>query len=133
MLKYTVRNSKVFKINILSFYQNIFAEMRRINSPDMILHFLSNLKNANTNAKSIILNSLQFLMFPFSLIKRNLWSYWKWQSFDQNISYNCSEGDFFFKNIWRLNLKNFYRIFFTLLFEKKAFWIAETKHSNSNF
>ena len=72
MVKYTVRNSKVFKINILSFYQNIFAEMRRINSPDMILHFLSNLKNSNTNAKSIILNSLQFLMFPFSLIKRNL-------------------------------------------------------------
>ena len=34
-------------------------------------------------------------MFPFSPLKRNLWSYWKWQTFDVNIPYNFWEGDFF--------------------------------------
>ena len=38
MTKYKVRNLKVFKTNIESFYQNILQEMGRRNSSQMILH-----------------------------------------------------------------------------------------------
>ena len=72
-------------------------------------------------------------MFPFSPLKRNLWSYWKWQTFDENISYNSWEGDFFQEYI-EMELKIFSKsVFFTLLFKKRGFGIAKTKHSNCNF
>ena len=54
--------------------------------------FLNNLKNAkqmyyshNLNLVSCRRNSLHALMFPISLLKKNLGSYWKWQTFERKI------------------------------------------------
>ena len=38
MAKYMIRNLKVFKTNIWSFYQNILQKMGRRNSSQMITH-----------------------------------------------------------------------------------------------
>ena len=47
--------------------------------------------------------SLHVLMFPISLVKKNLWSYWKWQMFAGNLSIFHEIKNFnkkyFFKNI----------------------------------
>ena len=64
-------------------------------------------------------------MFPISLQKMSLWSYWKWQTFEDKIwpffvtsknrevyfpynmfvSYNCWQGNFYSK-IYRNGIKN---------------------------
>ena len=42
--------------------------------------------NDNLNWVSFCRRSpLHVLMFPISLLKRNLWSYWKWQTFEEKI------------------------------------------------
>ena len=59
MAKHKIRNVKVFKSDIWSFYQNIFPKMGKINFPQMILIFerLENTK-ANTILTTYIVNLL---------------------------------------------------------------------------
>ena len=92
MAKYKIRNLKVFNTILWSSYQNISEKMGRRNSSQMfILKQREKCQNEyypdNLNLISLCrCTSLHVLMFPISLLKRNLSSYWKWQTFEGKIS-----------------------------------------------
>ena len=125
---------KSFKTNIWSFYQNILQKMRRRNSSQMIpqIKQLEKCQNEyytdNLNLISFSSHtSLQLLMFPIALLKRSLWSYWKWQTFEGKIwpfFMTCKNRDLFFHNTFASYVcweENFFQEYIEL--ELKTFFI----------
>ena len=86
MTKYMIRNLKVFKTGISSSYQNILQNMGRRKYYKCFFIF----KQLEKCQKEYCLDnpnligfcrgtSFHVLMFTISLLKMNLWSYWKWK------------------------------------------------------
>ena len=72
-------------------------------------------------------------MFSFSLLKRNL-CHIENDKLLTKIFLIIVEKEIFFQEYIEMELKIlFIRVFFTLLFEKRVFRKAKTKHSNCNF
>ena len=100
MASYKIRILKVFKTNIWSFYQNILLNMLRrrfcqneIAKKCQNEYYPGNLYLINFSIRM----SLHVLMCPISLLKRNLWSYWKWQNFEKKFAiFMVSKKDTFF-------------------------------------
>ena len=92
MVKYKVRNLKVLKqtieVSIKKFWRT--WERETLLKWFFIFKQLDKCQNEyysdNLNLISLCIRILlHVLMFPISLLKRNLWSYWKWQSFNEKI------------------------------------------------
>ena len=109
---------KDFKTNIWSFYQNILQEMGR-NSSQTILHFQTTWKMSKQilswYSKFNTCLQVYFLQIPNFSTKKNLWSYWKWQT---------SEGTTwpFFMTSKNKDLYSFQHICFLYLLSRKFFF-----------
>ena len=92
MAKYNTKKSKVLK-QTCEFSIKIFCwewEGENISKGFFIYKQLDKCQNEyypdNINSVSFCRRiSLHVIIFPISLLKRNMWSYWKWLTFEGNI------------------------------------------------
>ena len=130
MGKCKIRSLNVFQIKTWSFYQSISQKWKPVPKWFFIFKQLENCQNKCYRDNSNFIRfcrrtSLHVLMFPISVLKINLWSYWEWQTFEEKfwsffmMSKNAFiflikhlflifvNNDIFFKNIQRWNKKYF--------------------------